>query len=167
MYQINSRVSHPLYGLGTIQKIEKKKVLGQDFTYAVVSFAEEGLELMVRADEENQLLRPVVEKSQVDKVFKAIEADLAEGPNRANWRQRVNLEKLKSNDIFQLGEVVKNLYQVRLARRKLNPKEESMLEKAWRVLLDELTAASGRERSALESRLERVCQSIPSERAAG
>lgn len=167
MYKPKARVSHPLYGLGTVESIETKEVLDHRCDYAVVFFPEEGLRMMVRADGENELIRPVVKPERVKEVLTSLRDFSGEGPARANWRQRVNLAKLKSNDIFQTAEVVKNLFLVKQRRRKLNAKEEAMFERAWRVLLDELELASGSSREDLSLKLEEACGAIPSERAAG
>jgi CarD family transcriptional regulator len=59
-----------------------------------------------------------------------------------NWSRRfkANYEKLKSGDIFQVAEVVRNL-SLRERDKGLSAGEKRMLTKARQILVSELSAA--------------------------
>lgn len=149
-------VCHPLYGLGEVRNVEEKTVLGEKISIAQIFFPHENLELMVNINKGTDLFRPLIEKDKVDAVFEHLESRELDGPNRANQRQRANMEKIKSNDIFLLCEVIKDLATIS-RKKKLSFKESEMYERAKRVLVDELALVTGLKAEAIDERIARAC----------
>lgn len=152
----DSPVCHPLYGLGTVQTIEEKTVLGEKISLAQIFFPHENLKMMVNVDKETELFRAPLEKDQVKEVFSFLESHEVETLSRANQRQRMNLEKIKSNDIFRLCEVIKDL-TLMSQKKKLSFKEAEMFERAKRVLVDELALVTGGKKEAIDERILAAC----------
>lgn len=167
MYKAGDKLIHPTYGLGTVESIEDKDLLGDLVTMATVFFPEEGLRMMLNCNQEESLLRPVIKPAQVKEVLQALRQSAGEGPNRSAWRQRVNLEKLKSNDLFETVQVIKNLALVRHRKKKLNERETTMLERSTRILVDELAFVSDRPREQLEAEVVAASLDVPEQKAAG
>jgi len=147
-----------MYGLGTVEEIEEKTVLGEKISLARIVFPRENLKMMVNIDKETELFRPLIEEGQVDAVFEHMKQHEGRSPSRANQRQRMNMDKIKSNDIFQLSEVIKDLH-VMSTKKKLSFKESEMLERARQVLLEELTTVTGRKQETLDELIARACLS--------
>src|SRR4029079_8969087 len=74
-----------------------------------------------------------------------------------NWSRRFknHVEKLKSGDIYQVAEVVRNL-SIREADKGLSAGEKRMLARARQILVSELTFALNVDEEAAESRLDDV-----------
>lgn len=149
-------VCHPLYGLGTVQEIEETTVLGETISLARVFFPHENLQMMVNIAKDSELFRPVISKEEVGEVFEFLETHEVESVSRANQRQRVHLEKIKSNDIFQLCAVIKDL-ALMSQRKKLSFKESEMYERAKRVLVEELSLVTGGTQDALGEKVVAAC----------
>ena len=147
-----------MYGLGTVTEIEEKELLGQKISLAKIFFPRENMKMQVNIDKETDLFRPLVEEEQVDAIFEHMKNHEGKSPSRANQRQRMNLEKIKSNDIFQLSEVIKDLH-VMSTKKKLSFRESEMLDRARQVLIEELTTVTGRKSESLDERIARACLS--------
>ncbi len=152
----DSQVCHPLYGLGKVEKVEEKVVLGEKISLAQIVFPNENLKMMVNVNKDTELFRPLIKEEKVGEIFDYLENHDGESPSRANQRQRLNLEKIKSNDIFQLCEVIKCLAVIS-SKKKLSFREAEMYERARRVLLEELSLVTGRDEEILEERLQQAC----------
>ena len=74
-----------------------------------------------------------------------------------NWSRRYknHVEKLKSGDIYQVAEVVRNL-SIREADKGLSAGEKRMLARARQILVSELTFALNVDEEAAEARLDAV-----------
>ena len=74
-----------------------------------------------------------------------------------NWSRRFknHVEKLKSGDIYQVAEVVRNL-SIREADKGLSAGEKRMLARARQILVSELTFALNVDEEAAELRLDDV-----------
>jgi CarD family transcriptional regulator len=74
-----------------------------------------------------------------------------------NWSRRFknHVEKLKSGDIYQVAEVVRNL-SLREADKGLSAGEKRMLARARQILVSELTFALNVEEETAELRLDDV-----------
>jgi CarD family transcriptional regulator len=74
-----------------------------------------------------------------------------------NWSRRFknHVEKLKSGDIYQVAEVVRNL-SIREADKGLSAGEKRMLARARQILVSELTFALNVDEEAAEARLDAV-----------
>lgn len=129
---------YPMHGAGVIQAIEEKEILGDRQCYYVMSLSIGNMKVMVPHDNADRVgLRPIIEKYQVDEVYEVLKrpgSDLS-----ANWNRRymANLEKIKSGDIYQVAEVVKDL-RFRDREKGLSTGEKKLMESAWRILISEM-----------------------------
>jgi len=87
-------------------------------------------------------LRRVIAEESVPSVLMVLKDK--DSPMSANWnrRYRSNMEKIKSGDIFELAEVVRNL-SLREKDKGLSTGEKKMLENARQILVSELVLAKG------------------------
>ena len=76
-----------------------------------------------------------------------------------NWSRRFknHVEKLKSGDIYQVAEVVRNL-SIRENDKGLSAGEKRMLAKARQILISELTFAVDSTEEKAEAMLDKVLQ---------
>lgn len=147
-----------MYGLGTVQTIENKEVLGETISLAQIFFPRENMKMMVNINKQTELFRPLIEEEQVDAIFEHMKNHEGSFPSRANQRQKMHMDKIKSNDIFQLCEVIKDLH-VMSTKKKLSFKETEMLERARQVMIEELSVVTGRKTETLGELIARACLS--------
>lgn len=140
-YGVGDTVVYPHHGAAVIEKHEKRTLEGQERDYLVLRLTYGDLTLMVPADATDEVgLRDVVSQKEVDEVFDVLRR--RDGSMPTNWSRRfkANYEKLKSGDIFQVAEVVRNL-ALRERDKGLSAGEKRMLTKARQILVSELSAA--------------------------
>lgn len=141
-YKVGDQVVYPHHGVATIERIEEKEVLGELKRYFVLRLDAGDLTLMVPADScETVGIRRLIGKEQVDGVLRVLKKDEAPD-NGENWsrRYKANQERLKSGDILQVSEVVRNLAK-RERAKGLSTGEKRMLNKARDILQGEIAVA--------------------------
>jgi CarD family transcriptional regulator len=156
MYRVGDTVVYPHHGAAVIEKCEKRMLLGEERDYLVLRLTYGDLTLMVPADATDEVgLRDVVSKREVDEVFDVLSR--RDGTMPTNWSRRfkANYEKLKSGDIFQVAEVVRNL-ALREREKGLSAGEKRMLTKSKQILVSELSAAIRKSDEETEALIDQV-----------
>ena len=68
------------------------------------------VKVMVPTDKAEQIgVRNIIDKTSAEKVFEILEEDQIEMSMNWNKRYRDNMDKMKSGDIYEVGDVVRNL----------------------------------------------------------
>ncbi len=111
-------------------------------------------------------LRRVIEDDLVTTVVKALTAGESEMPKNWNRRFKHNRDKMKTGDIFELAEVVKNL-SLRDHEKGLSTGEKQMFVKAKKILASELMYAKGVDEDEAAEWLEGVLAGVDAANGAG
>ena len=85
-------------------------------------------------------LRRVIGEEAVAKVLAVLRDDVSQMPKNWNRRFKHNREKIKTGDVFELAEVVRNL-AIREAEKGLSTGEKQMYTRAKKILASELMYA--------------------------
>ncbi len=140
-FDVGDRVVYPHHGAAVIVKREKRKIDGKSLEYLVLQMAHGELTLSVPVDKADDVgMRPPIGSEEVEDLFELLgKKDIREP---ANWSRRFknHQEKLKSGDVYQVAEVVRNL-ALRDQSKGLSAGEKSMFVKARSVLVSELSFA--------------------------
>ena len=164
-FDVGDKVVYPHHGAATIEKREKKEAFGEKRDYLVLRLAYGDLTLMVPADNAEEIgLRDVINDEEVEEVFAVLRKKEARMPTNWSRRFKNHVEKLKSGDIYQVAEVVRNL-SIREADKGLSAGEKRMLARARQILVSELTFALNVDEEAAEARLDEVLKSEDMPRA--
>ncbi len=153
MLSIGDKVVYPMHGAGIIEAIEEQEVLGERQHYYILKLSYGGMRVLIPLRNiEHVGLREVIGMPEVSRVFEV----LKESPEKStcNWNQRfhANLTKIKSGNIYEVAEVVRNL-MMQNKIKKLSAGERRLLETARQILVSELVLACGKEASAVEDGL--------------
>lgn len=142
-YSIGDKIVYPMHGAGEIQDIEEKEILGEIRSYYIMDVPNEDMEIMIPVDNMEDIgIRDVISRDEIDKVMDVLKAPSSEMSSNWNHRNRENMEKLKTGDIFEVAEVVRNL--VRIEREKhLSTGEKKMLANAKQILSSEIILVTG------------------------
>ncbi len=137
-FQVGDRVVYPSHGSGTIENIEKRTVLGEENEYLTVGLKASDMKVYIPVDEaENIGLRKVVDQETINECLELLSADTTKMSTNWNRRFRANTEKVKTGDIFEVAEVVRNL-TVRENERGLATSERKMLDETREILCSEI-----------------------------
>ena len=141
MFEVGDKVVYPHHGAGTVLAKEVHEIRGERREYLTIEILQPQMTVMVPCENaETAGLRPVINERAVNEVLAVLAADGSEMPAQWNQRFKRNQEKLRSGDILELAEVVRNLER-RQQDARLSPGEMQMLERARRVLVSELMYA--------------------------
>src|SRR5438874_7621944 len=86
-------------------------------------------------------IRDIINEEEVRKVFDVLGQEEVRMPTNWSRRFKTHVEKLRSGDIYQVAEVVRNLAR-RDKEKGLSAGEKRMLAKARQILLSEITFAA-------------------------
>lgn len=137
MFNVGDKVVYPMHGAGTIDSIDKKNILDEEVEYINISMPG-GVKVMVPTNQASkQGLRNIISKNDVDKVFTILETDETEMSDNWNKRYRDNMDKMKSGDIYEVADVVRNL-SFKQKEKGLSTGEKKMLNNAKQILVSEL-----------------------------
>jgi CarD family transcriptional regulator len=156
-FRVGDKVVYPHHGAATIEGVQEREVDGERRQYYVLRLSYGDLTLMVPMDGAEEVgLRGVVPKDEIERVFQVLRSK-KQAPSPSNWSRRFksHVEKLRSGDIYQVAEVVKNL-TLREKDRGLSAGEKRMLSKARQILVSELTFALGSNEDKAEALLDEV-----------
>jgi CarD family transcriptional regulator len=141
MYSVGDNVVYPHHGAGTVTKIEQREVRGRQRDYLTILITHNHLTVMVPVENIERVgLREVVKSGVVDDVVGVLRGSATEMPERWSRRYKHNDEKLKTGDIFEVAEVIRNL-TIRYAEKEVPTGEKQMLAKAKKILASELMYA--------------------------
>ena len=153
-FDVGDKVVYPHHGAATIEKREKMVAFGEEREYLVLRLAYGDLILRVPADNTDEVgLREVINLEEVEEVFEVLRKKEARMPTNWSRRFKNHVEKLKSGDVYQVAEVVRNL-SLRDNEKGLSAGEKRMLSKARQILISELTFAIDVDEAEAEKQLD-------------
>lgn len=137
MFNVGDKVVYPMHGAGTIDSIDKKNILDEEVEYINISMPG-GVKVMVPSNQASkQGLRNIISQDEVEKVFCILETDETAMSDNWNKRYRDNMDKMKSGDIYEVADVVRNL-SFKQKEKGLSTGEKKMLNNAKQILVSEL-----------------------------
>jgi CarD family transcriptional regulator len=140
-FKVGDRVVYPHHGAAVIEKKEMREAFGEKTEYLVLKMAHGELTLRVPSDKAEEVgMRPPISAEDVDDLFQLLAKKDVREPTNWSRRFKNHQEKLKSGDVYQVAEVVRNL-ALRESAKGLSAGEKSMLVKARGVLVSELSFA--------------------------
>jgi CarD family transcriptional regulator len=114
---------------------------GEKREYLILKIAHGEMTLSGPTDKAEEVgMRPPISAEDVDDLFQLLSKKDVREPTNWSRRFKNHQEKLKSGDVYQVAEVVRNL-ALREAARGLSAGEKSMLERARVILASELSIA--------------------------
>ena len=137
MFSIGEKISYPMHGAGIIEGIEEQMILDEKRSYYILKMSYGDMKVMVPVENSEEIgVRPIIDESKLQEILEVLRSDPT--PMHPNWnkRSRENLEKLKTGDLCQVADVVRNLI-CSDHRKKLSTGEKKMLSNARHLLVSE------------------------------
>jgi CarD family transcriptional regulator len=140
-FQIGDNVVYPHHGAGQVIKKEQKEILGEVREYLTIKILHNDMTVMVPCENAGKAgLRRVIDEDTVKKVLGVLSDEVSEMPKNWNRRFKHNRDKIKTGDIYELAEVVRNL-AVREQDKGLSTGEKQMYTRAKKILASEMMYA--------------------------
>ena len=155
-FECGDSVVYPHHGAGKVLTKESKVMLGQERIYLAIKILHNNMTVMVPSDTATQVgLRRVIDEETVEKVLAVLQDDISEMPKNWNRRFKHNRDKIKTGDIYELAEVVRNL-AIREHQKGLSTGEKQMFVRAKKVLASELMYALEMDETEAEEHLDNL-----------
>ena len=164
---MGDNVVYPHHGAGQVIKKEAKDILGEKRQYLTIKILHNDMTVMVPCENAGKAgLRRVIDEETVKKVLSVLSDDVSEMPKNWNRRFKHNRDKIKTGDIYELAEVVRNL-AIREQDKGLSTGEKQMFTRAKKILASELMYALEMGEEQAEEHLDELLQRSGEEKLAG
>jgi len=152
-FEVGDSVVYPHHGAGKVIRKDLKEVLGERREYITVKILHNNMTVMVPTENAALAgLRRVIDEETVKKVLAVLQDECSEMPKNWNRRFKHNRDKIKTGDIYELAEVVRNL-AIRETERGLSTGEKQMFTRARKILASELMYALEMDADEVEEHL--------------
>ena len=149
MFNVGDKVVYPMHGAGTIDSIDKKNILDEEVEYINISMPG-GVKVMVPSKQASkQVIINIISQNDVEKVFCVLETDETAMSDNWNKRYRDNMDKMKSGDIYEVADVVRNL-SFKQKEKGLSTGEKKMLNNSKQILVSELVLVENTTNAEME-----------------
>jgi CarD family transcriptional regulator len=153
-FELGDNVVYPHHGAGKVLKKEDKEVFGERREYLTIKILHNDMTVMVPTENAAVAgLRRVIDEETVKKVLDVLQDDVSEMPKNWNRRFKHNRDKIKTGDIYELAEVVRNL-ALRESQKGLSTGEKQMFTRAKKILASELMYALDKDEEEAEDYLD-------------
>ncbi|MBZ2175206.1 CarD family transcriptional regulator [Schnuerera sp. xch1] len=160
MFNIGDKIVYPMHGAGVIEGIEEREILGEKRKYYIMRMPIGDMRVMIPVDNIEEIgIREIIGNEEFEKVLTILKGDKTKMPQNWNRRYRINMEKIKSGDIFEIAAVVRNL-MLRDAEKTLSTGERKMLNNAKQMLVSEIVLAVDSNQEETEKLIDRTVNCI-------
>ena len=158
MFEEGDNVVYPHHGAGVVLKKESKSLMGEKRDYLTIQILHNDMTVMVPCENAGVAgLRRVINEVEVKKVINVLTDDVSEMPKNWNRRFKYNREKIKTGDVFELAEVVRNL-AIREWEKGLSTGEKQMYTRAKKILASEFMYALDKDEERAEEYLDELLE---------
>jgi len=151
MYNIGEKILYPPHGAGIIEDIEERVVLGKKQKYYIMKMPSEEMTVMIPTESCDEIgVRYIIDEAEARKVLEAFRSEQVSLDDNWNRRQRDNIAKIKTGDIYEVLSVVKAL-MIRERTKGLSMSERKMLNVSRRIMTSEIVLSGAASMSDVES----------------
>jgi CarD family transcriptional regulator len=151
-------VVYPHHGAGVVIKKESRDLMGEKRDYLTIKILHNDMTVMVPCDNAHRAgLRRVIDEEQVRRVIDVLTGEVSEMPKNWNRRFKYNREKIKTGDVYELAEVVRNL-AIREWEKGLSTGEKQMYTRAKKILASEFMYALDKDEEGAEEYIDELLE---------
>src|SRR6056297_901444 len=161
MFEKGDKVVYPNHGAGTIVDVEVKEILGEEKKYYIMELPIGEMRVMIPVHKVEEIgIRDVIDEEEAENVFHLLKGEKSKMSQNWNRRYRANQEKLKTGDIYEVVEVVRNL-TIRDMEKGLSTGEKKMLSNARKILISELVLAKNMSEEEVVEKIDDILENNP------
>ena len=148
---------YPAHGVGYIESIESQEINGDTMNFYMMKIVENGMMIMIpTSNVESVGLREVISEKEVPEVYKIMQEKSHSNDNQTwNRRYREYMDKIKTGSIYDVAEVFRDLFQLKL-EKDLSFGERKLLDTAQNLLVQELSMAKDVDEKAMMKEIENL-----------
>lgn len=138
MFNIGEKVVYPMHGAGVIESIEEREILGERRKYYIMRMPIGDMKVMIPLDQMDDIgIRKVIDSEEIENVLEVLASDTTKMHQNWNRRYRANMDLIKTGDVYEIAEVVRNLTLMD-KEKGLSTGERKMLSNARQILISEI-----------------------------
>lgn len=138
MYNIGDKIVYSVHGAGTIIDIQNIEILGDEKSYYILKLPINNIQISIPVDGVDEaVIRPVISRDEGKRVAEILKSEKTEMSKNWGQRYRENLETIKTGDIYEIADIVRNLTILDMTKG-LSASEKKMLTNSKRIIVSEL-----------------------------
>lgn len=157
MFKVGDLAVYPAQGVGLIEAIEYREVMGCKQNFYIMNILGNGMKIMIPTDSAASVgLREIIQAEEIPKVY-AILKNKNVTIDRQTWNKRYReyLEKIKTGSVFEIASVLRDLFILKVDKN-LSFGERKMMDTAKNLLVKEISIASKSEETKVEKELQTI-----------
>jgi len=157
LFKIGDNAVYPSYGVGVVRGIQEKLVSGKKKYFYILQLHENGGTVYIPTDKVKDVgLRSIIQNKDVPKIYRILKSKEAVSDDQTwNRRYREYNEKIKTGSIYEIAEVLRDLYRLK-TDKELSFGERKMLDQAKTLLIKELSLAQKIQEEIVENELKDI-----------
>ena len=156
-FAIGDKAVYPSQGVAEVLGIEQKEIFGNIQRFYVLRVLESENRILVPIDKSEQVgLRRIADKNEIGEVMQILK-DRDVHLDRQTWNRRYRgfMEKIRSGSLFEVAEVFRDLYRLKVMK-PLSFGERRMLDTARGLIVQELSVAQAEDEARVEEQLDQL-----------
>jgi CarD family transcriptional regulator len=160
MFKVGESAVYPAHGIAVVKRIDEREIGGKKKTFYVLQVLEKNATLMVPTDTAAAVgLRSIISDKEVAKVYSILKMrDVKIDQTTWNRRYRDYMEKIKTGSIYEISEVLRDLFLLRHSK-DLSFGERKMLDEAKAFIVKEISLAKQTQESVIEQEIQTIFMS--------
>ncbi|MDF1566374.1 MAG: CarD family transcriptional regulator [Deltaproteobacteria bacterium] len=157
-FNVGDKAVYPGHGVGEIMGIEHQEIMGQRLSFLVLQLLDKKTEkIFIPINKVNSVgLRDVIDEKEAKKVYRILrKKDVSVDATTWNRRYREYTEKVKTGSVFEIAEVLRDLYLLKFDK-DLSFGERKMFDTARALLIKELAIAKNCDEEQIEKDFVRI-----------
>jgi CarD family transcriptional regulator len=156
-FEIGDKVIYPNHGLGVVERIETKTIMGTTCGFYQLRMANETTVFVPVDNVDGVGLRRAISDQEVERLFLLLGDGKIE--SHQNWKGRFkdNSDRMRTGSIYDVVEVLKGLTFLSKSK-SLSFREKRMLDRAKFLVVSEITEVLGEKTAQVEVKVEQALE---------
>lgn len=155
-FQVGDLAVYPAHGVGRIEAIESRVVNGETHDFYIMKVLENSMVIMIPTWNVDFVgLRDVISEKEIPKIYAVMKSERESSADTQTWNRRYReyMDKIKTGSLYDVAEVFRDLYLLRLTK-DLSFGERKLFDTATTLLLRELSTAKNTDEKTIMSEIE-------------
>ena len=156
VFHVGDLAVYPAHGVGKIEAIESRVVNGEKHDFYIMKVLENSMVIMIPTWNVDSVgLRDVIREKEIPKIYEVMQKDRESLADSQTWNRRYReyMDKIKTGSLYDVAEVFRDLYLLRLTK-DLSFGERKLFDTATTLLLRELSTAKNTDEETILSEIE-------------
>ena len=156
-FKVGDKAVYPAQGVAEVISIDERDIAGSRQQFYVLRILDTDRKIMVPvANAANVGLRPPISEEEIREIFEILREKTIAFDNQSwNRRYRGFMDKIKTGSIFDVAEVMRDLYRLKTSK-SLSFGEKRMLETARNLIVKEIAVARGKTEEVVRREIEAI-----------